>query len=194
MALKLKHDRLSYQANRDELSVKELKAEYTRFKRIAKDRFSRMGEFKNTARYKYYSEFFKEGVRGKSESQLRKMVYEAYTYVSNPANTVSELRKRQKSVINSINDMAGEDILNKQNVGSFYDFMNDKKAQAVLKGLDSSQKVELFRMKMKGVSTNSLLKDFSKYLDNAEAVNEYLDKHPKGKRSLSSYDLRRILK
>ena len=76
---------------------------------------------------------------------------------------------------------------------SFYAFMNDKQAQAVLAGLDSGQKLELFRMRAKGLSMNSILKDFSKLLDNADEVNEYLDEHSDRKRAASSYDLRKIL-
>lgn len=192
--LKLKYDRLSYQANRDELSIAEVKAEYTRFKRIAKDRFSRMTEFQNTERYQYYNALFKQGVRGKSESELRKMLYTAYTFVSNPANTLTAMKKHRQNVIDSLNASFGEDLLNKDNINQFYDFMNDRKMRVLANGLDSGQMVDLFRLKMKGVSTNSLMKDFADYLDHSSDIVKYLDEHPNRKRAVSSYDLRSILK
>lgn len=103
------------------------------------------------------------------------------------------MKEHRSSVMESVNQLAGENILNKSNMDSFYAFMNDKQAQAVLAGLDSGQKLELFRMRSKGLSMNSILKDFSKLLDNADEVNEYLDEHSDRKRAASSYDLRKIL-
>ena len=191
--LNLKYDRLSYQANRADIGIKNVKAEYTRFKRIAKDRMSRMGDFGGTESYRRAQDIFSEGVRGKSEAQLRKMLYEAYAWVSNPYHTASAMKEHRSSVMESVNQLAGENILNKENMDSFYAFMNDKQAQAVLAGLDSGQKLELFRMRSKGLSMNSILKDFSKLLDNADEVNEYLDEHSDRKRAASSYDLRKIL-
>lgn len=191
--MKVKYDRLSYLASRDELSIKEVKAEYNRFKRAAKDRLSRLGEFKETERYRYYSEFFKEGVRGKKERELRQMLNEAYNFITNPANTLRGMREHRKSVIESLNERAGEDFLNTENVNQFYSFMNDKQAKAILRGLDSDQKVSLAKMRLKGLSMKTILKDFDALLDNEDAVNEYLDTHSDRKRALSSYDLRSIL-
>lgn len=192
----LKYDNLSYFKDRKDLSTKEVKQEYRRLQSVARKRLSNLkeGGFGSTQTVKYYDKVLSQGVSGKTESQLRSMLYDAYNFVSNPNNTLRGFKRRQKETIEKINESMGEDFLNKENFKDFLELINDKAVKDL--GLDSDQIVVLASMKAKGLSRESIIKDFDTILQHQEEVIDWLKEHenPERKRKYSSYDLRGILK
>lgn len=192
---KLKYSRVSYLPNRQDLSVSQLKAEYQRLRVVGQKRLKTISrsEFVNTPTYRRGMQVVSRSVKGKSESELRKMLYDVYQFTSNQGNTIRGMRRKRREQIERVNEIAGEEILNNSNYFDFINFINDKNIEDIAKGLDSGQVMELWKMNQKGLSKKSIIKDASRLLQRSEDVNAFLDKRTLKSRKYSSYDLRKIL-
>ena len=195
---KLKYDRMSYFPDRSTLSLKEVKSEYRRLKTVAQRRLQRIGgtEFANTNTYKYNMKLFGKGkgsIKGLSERQIRKMLYQLQSFTSSDESTLTGLRKKRDNTIQRINDQYGEDIVNKQNYFEFIDFLNDKSMKSAYRGLDSGQVLELWEIRSKGLSLNTIRKDWSELLENKDEIVDYLESQKKKGKRISYQRVKGIL-
>lgn len=189
---KLNFGKLDYLPNRRDIGIGDVKAEYRRLKSIAQKRLKniRNSEFANSKTYQYYNQLFGKGhgsVRGKTEAQLRKMLYQVQQFVTSKRTSVSGMRSHMRSTIKQINEMYGDEILNKDNFNEYIEFINDKSLESVFNGVDSSQIVELWALRSQGLSMNSIRKDWEQLLNNQDEVFDYL-KSQKGKGKKISYN------
>lgn len=194
---KLNFGKLDYLPNRRDIGIGDVKAEYRRLKSIAQKRLKNIknSEFANSKTYQYYNQLFGKGkgsVRGKTEAQLRKMLYQVQQFVTSKRTSVSGMRSHMRSTIKQINEMYGDEILNKDNFNEYIEFINDKSLESVFNGVDSSQIVELWALRSQGLSMNSIRKDWEQLLNNQEEVFDYL-KSQKGKGKKISYNKLREL-
>lgn len=195
---KLNFDRLDYLPNRKAIGIGDVKVEYRRLKTIAQKRLKNIAksEFVDSRTYQYYNAMFgkgKGGIKGKSEAQIRKMLYEVQKFVSNKQTSVSGMRSHMRSTIKQINEMYGEEILNKDNFNDYIDFINDKSLQSVFNGIDSGQVIELWAMRVKGINKNMIRQQWNNLLENRDEVVEYLnERRVKGKR-IDYRQLRKLL-
>ena len=183
----LKYNRNDYLPTRTNLSVSQVKAEYRRLKVIAQRRLERIGrtEFKQTRTYGYNEAMFGKGkgsVRGKSEAELRKMLYDLSSFVTDPSKTLTGLRERRDLTIAKINSKYGAEIVTKDNYFEFLDFLNDKSMQPTFEGLDSGQELQLWEMRSKGLTNKAIRDNFADLMKNRENVLQALDKLPNRKR------------
>lgn len=183
----LKYNRNDYLPTRTNLSVSQVKAEYRRLKVIAQRRLERIGrtEFRQTRTYGYNEAMFGKGkgsVRGKSEAELRKMLYDLSSFVTDPSKTLTGLRERRDLTIAKINGKYGAEIVTKDNYFEFLDFLNDKSMQPTFEGLDSGQELQLWEMRSKGLTNKAIRDNFADLMKNRENVLQALDKLPNRKR------------
>ena len=183
----LKYNRNDYLPTRTNLSVSQVKAEYRRLKVIAQRRLERIGrtEFRQTKTYGYNEAMFGKGqgsVRGKSEAELRKMLYDLSSFVTDPSKTLTGLRERRDLTIAKINGKYGAEIVTKDNYFEFLDFLNDKSMQPTFEGLDSGQELQLWEMRSKGLTNKAIRDNFADLMKNRENVLQALDKLPNRKR------------
>lgn len=194
----LKYNRNDYLPTRTNLSVSQVKAEYRRLKVIAQRRLERIGrtEFRQTGTYGYNEAMFGKGkgsVRGKSEAELRKMLYDLSSFVTDPSKTLTGLRERRDLTIAKINSKYGADIVTKDNYFEFLDFLNDKSMQPTFEGLDSGQELQLWEMRSKGLTNKAIRDNFADLMKDRENVLKALDKLPNRKR-ISYSELEKNLK
>lgn len=183
----LKYNRNDYLPTRTNLSVSQVKAEYRRLKVIAQRRLERIGktEFRQTRTYGYNEAMFGKGkgsVRGKSEAELRKMLYDLSSFVTDPSKTLTGLRERRDLTIAKINGKYGAEIVTKDNYFEFLDFLNDRSMQPTFEGLDSGQELQLWEMRSKGLTNKAIRDNFADLMKNRENVLQALDKLPNRKR------------
>lgn len=183
----LKYSRNDYLPTRTSLSVSQVKAEYRRLKVIAQRRLQRIGktEFSQTKTYSYNEAMFGKGqgsVRGKSEAELRKMLYDLSSFVTDPSKTLTGLRERRDLTIAKINGTYGAEIVTKENYFEFLDFLNDKSLDSVFEGLDSGQELQLWEMRSKGLTTKAIREKFADLMKDREKVLNALNKLPNRKR------------
>lgn len=183
----LKYNRNDYLPTRTNLSVSQVKAEYRRLKVIAQRRLERIGktEFRQTRTYSYNESMFGKGkgsVRGKSETELRKMLYDLSSFVTDPSKTLTGLRDRRDQTIAKINGKYGAEIVTKENYFEFLNFLNDKSMEPTFEGLDSGQELQLWEMRSKGLTNKAIRDNFADLFDNREKVLKALDKLPNRKR------------
>lgn len=183
----LKYNRNDYLPTRTNLSVSQVKAEYRRLKVIAQRRLERIGrtEFRQTKIYGYNEAMFGKGqgsVRGKSETELRKMLYDLSSFVTDPSKTLTGLRERRDFTIAKINGKYGAEIVTKDNYFEFLDFLNDKSLESVFEGLDSGQELQLWEMRSKGLTNKAIRDKFADLMKDRENVLKALDKLPNRKR------------
>lgn len=189
---KLNFGKLDYLPNRRDIGIGDVKAEYRRLKSVAQKRLKNIknSEFADSKTYQYYNQLFGKGhgsVRGKTEEQLRKMLYQVQQFVTSKRTSVSGMRSHMRSTIKQINEMYGDEILNKDNFNEYIEFINDKSLESVFNGVDSSQIVELWALRSQGLSMNSIRKDWEQLLNNQDEVFDYL-KSQKGKGKKISYN------
>lgn len=183
----LKYNRNDYLPTRTNLSISQVKAEYRRLKVIAQRRLERIGktEFRQTRTYSYNEAMFGKGkgsVRGKSEAELRKMLYDLSSFVTDPSKTLTGLRERRDLTIAKINGKYGAEIVTKDNYFEFLDFLNDKSLESVFEGLDSGQELQLWEMRSKGLTNKAIRGNFADLMKDRENVLKALDKLPNRKR------------
>lgn len=183
----LKYNRNDYLPTRRNLSVSEVKAEYRRLKVIAQRRLERIGrtEFRQTKTYSYNVSMFGKGqgsVRGKSEAELRKMLYDLSSFVTDPSKTLTGLRERRDLTIAKINSKYGAEIVTKDNYFEFLNFLTDKSLESVFEGIDSGQELQLWEMRSKGLTTKAIRDKFADLMKDREKVLNALDKLPNRKR------------
>lgn len=195
---KLNFGRLDYLPDRKNIGIADVKVEYQRLKTIAQKRLKTMGksEFSKSKTYQYYNRLFGKGrgsVKGKTESQLRVMLYQVQQFVSSQRTTVSGMRSHMRSTIKQVNEQYGAEILNKDNFNEYVDFINDKSLESMFNGIDSGQIVELWALRSQGLSMNTIRKNWEELLNNQEEIFDYLQEQRKKGKKVSYNKLKKLL-
>lgn len=195
---KLNFGRLDYLPDRKNIGIGDVKVEYQRLKTIAQKRLKTMGksEFSNSKTYQYYNRLFGKGrgsVKGKTEAQLRVMLYQVQQFVSSQRTTVSGMRSHMRSTIKQVNEQYGAEILNKDNFNEYVDFINDKSLESMFNGIDSGQIVELWALRSQGLSMNTIRKNWEELLNNQEEIFDYLQEQRKKGKKVSYNKLKKLL-
>lgn len=179
------------------MALRDSKREYQRLKRNIQNRLKNISgtEFEHTRAYQYGVAMFtgiNASIRGKNKSQIESMINNAMRFL-NDNTSLTALRRKRDNTIKQMNERFGEDILNKDNYFQFIDFLNNKSIEDISRWLDSDQAIDLFKMKDKGLSMKTIVKNWSDLLDHTEEINDYLDKvRERGKR-VNSRKIREIL-
>ena len=195
---KLNFGRLDYLPDRKNIGIADVKVEYQRLKTIAQKRLKTMGksEFSNSKTYQYYNRLFGKGrgsVKGKTEAQLRVMLYQVQQFTSSQRTTVSGMRSHMRSTIKQVNEQYGAEILNKDNFNEYVDFINDKSLESMFNGIDSGQIVELWALRSQGLSMNTIRKNWEELLNNQEEIFDYLQEQRKKGKKVSYNKLKKLL-
>lgn len=177
---KLNFGRLDYLPNRRDIGIGDVKTEYRRLKSIAQKRLKNIknSEFANTKTYRYYNQLFGKGhgsIRGKTETELRIMLYRLQQFVSNPRNTVSGLRRNMRSTIKEVNDYFGEEILNKNNYDEYIEFINDKSMEAIFALIPSDQVINLWAFRSKGIPTSMIHDHWNTMLKKEREIHDFIN-------------------
>lgn len=195
---KLNFGRLDYLPDRKNIGIADVKVEYQRLKTIAQKRLKTMGksEFSNSKTYQYYNRLFGKGrgsVKGKTEAQLRVMLYQVQQFTSSQRTTVSGMRSHMRSTIKQVNEQYGEEILNKDNFNQYIEFINDKSMEAIYEQIGSDQQLTLWAFRSKGVPMNVIRNQWSELLDNEESVMQYINERRKTGKKINNKQLQKLL-
>lgn len=156
------------QNSKSVFSLSEAKKEYSKLRSIARKRLERLGasEFAGSSTYKNWQEGFETVSELKSETKLRKALYDVARYLNLKTGSVSGAREARKKFVDTMNEM-GYDWINERNANEFGEFMREVKKHEDYKGRDSEQLVELFKTaKDKRIDTQSLAQHYEKWFDN----------------------------
>ena len=195
---KLNFGRLDYLPDRKNIGIGDVKVEYQRLKTIAQKRLKTMGksEFSNSKTYQYYNRLFGKGrgsVKGKTEAQLRVMLYQVQQFVSSQRTTVSGMRSHMRSTIKQVNEQYGEEILNKDNFNQYIEFINDKSMEAIYEQIGSDQQLTLWAFRSKGVPMKVIREQWSELLDNEESVKQYINERRQKGKKINNRQLKKLL-
>lgn len=192
----------------EEHTDEEIRAEYKRMRENLRRnvrRIVRSGEFDDVEIIKELDRF--EPVSDLSDRSTDDMAFklaELESIMSSNRSTLTGLRRERREAIETLRD-EGYTGINKSNYLDFYKFLEstrsltttilqysyDKYGRAV--GADRNKRKELFNTAVKkGISVNSLIRDFRFYVDHADELKELPDRDP-GRRKLGSKSIRRML-
>lgn len=173
----LKYERDNYNPAylRNNLSIKEIKAEYSRLRGIANKRL------KSIARYNAESEIYKRykdrfiKMSDLDERQLTYKLTEVADFLSKRLSSVREIKRFENETINALHE-DGYTFINKSNIHAFFRFMDATRTAARNSRYDSDRVVELFEKSERlGVDPNILSQDFEFYMENFESLTEIDD-------------------
>ena len=162
----------AYLLNSGRVSDKEMRAEYSRLRSIARKRLERFQGtmWQDTQVYRKYKDAFPQ-VKGITSN--REMAYRlsaVYQFLNLRAGSVSALNKRMQKVISTLHKN-GYTFVNKGNFRQFTDFMDEYRAQKLDKLYDSKDVADVFshaeRLK---VDPMKLYEDFMFWMDNRKIL------------------------
>lgn len=173
----LRYERDSYNPAylRNNLTIKELKAEYSRLRRIANKRLKAIGRYNAESEIynRYKGRFVK--ISDMDERQIPYKLTEVADFLSRRLSSVTEIKRFEKETIQSLHE-DGYTFINKSNIHSFFKFMDATRTAARNSRYDSDRVVALFEMSERlGVDPDTLSQDFEYYMENFETLAEIDD-------------------
>ena len=186
-------------------SEEELTEEYNRMRRNLNrniNRIEKSGEFEDAQVISAREDFAPASRYSKQELAMK--LSELENVLSANTSTLTGLREQRAKVIDTLKDR-GYDSVNKANFRDFVKFMESTRTLAlsllryrytragVPTGEDRNVRLELFSAaQSKGISINSITKDFKFYLNHLDEIKKLPDR-PKG-RKLGIKSIKKMLK
>lgn len=186
-------------------SEDELIDEYNRMRRNLNrnvNRIEKSGEFEDAQVIRSREDFAPASRYSKQELAMK--LSELENVLSANTSTLTGLREQRASVIDTLKDRGYENI-NKSNFSDYVKFMESTRSLAlsilryrytsagVPTGEDRNTRLELFNAaQAKGITTNSLIKDFRFYVEHLDEIKALPDR-PKG-RKLGIKSIKKMLK
>jgi len=169
--------------------ISQLRAEYSRMRdnlRRNVGRIEKSGEFPTAQVLKEYENFAPAGKY--DHLQLAMKLSELESVLSANTSTLTGLKEQRKEVISTLQDRGFTNI-NKSNFTDYIKFMDSTRvlALSVMRysynrygqavGADRNKRLELFNLgQAKGITTNSLIKDFRFYMKHIDEIEKLPDR------------------
>lgn len=159
------------------LTVKEMRKQYTYFRDIAMKRLKRLGEseFADSQPYLKNIKQFKSLSQIETESELITRLYTVQKFLRSKGSTISGQKEIRKKAVEAAQEK-GLDFINESNIADFGQYMDYLRAKYKGKQFDSERAVRLFvAATKKGIDPMEVAKDFEYWKNNIS----YLEKMPK---------------
>lgn len=201
-------DEYSYYALTKYHTPAEVKAEYTRMRRILLDRVRRIehsGEFPDSVIAQRVPDYLPPSRL--NEAQMAQSLSDLYNELRRQRSSLTGLKEERTKIIETLQDRGYQNI-NKSNFRDFTRFMEATRSIAVsilrykyvrineqtsvATGEDRNKRLELFNMaQRKNISINSLIRDFRFYVEHIDELDKLPDRTTG--RKLGSVSVRRRL-
>lgn len=158
-------------ANLREKPMKEVRAEYSRLRSIARKRLNRLAnsEFSGSQAYRMNRNLYVPLKDIKDSRTLYSKLTMLSRFIVSEQSTVTGQSRIRDKTISTLHER-GYTMVNKFNFLDFVDFMEDFRARKLNKLYDSSQALELFDLaESKGYDSLELTKDFDAFMKNKAA-------------------------
>lgn len=146
------------------LSLAEMRAEYSRLRKIANRRIAALGrsEFADTDAYKKNVGKYTT-IATLDETELRYKLYDLSKFVTARSGSVTGQRRIREQVIETFRNM-GVEFINKHNYKRFTDFMEASRTAKFSKIVSSDRIKELFGVLSRHkIDSGKVLEDFKKW-------------------------------
>lgn len=163
-----------YALNNAGWTEKELRAEYSRLRSIARKRLERFKgtEWESTQSYQKNAGKYKALADIRSTAELKGLLSDVAYFVDASTGSVSGLKQQRAKAIETFNDR-GYDFVNKANFKDFTDWLEDMRDHKLAKIYDSSQLAEVYAVtREKGFTTQEVLQDFDFWYKNRKRLQE----------------------
>ena len=154
-----------YEPTRQEFSLKDARAEYSRLRKIAEKRLKRMAESPYGAGniYRKYKDAFAPLPRNATEERVRKKLYEVASFTEKKQGSISGIREVEQKQIATLQER-GYDWIDKSNIQTFNDYMARVMKFTAGQRLDSDRVVEMVHdMIEEDVDPSEIEEDFWDY-------------------------------
>lgn len=183
-----------------DFTEEQLRAEYRRMRRALQQRVRRVaasGEFPDNSAARTLSRFDAPSTL-ETKWQIAMKLSDIESVLSRGATTLTGLRQMREETIETLRDR-GYTNINRENIGDFTHFMEstrslalsimryryDRSGRAV--GADRNKRLELFSIaQRKGVTTNSLIRDFRYYVNHMDELQQLPDRESGRKLGIKS--------
>lgn len=169
-------------ANLREKPMKEVRAEYSRLRSIARKRLNRLAnsEFSGSQAYRMNRNLYVPLKDIKDGRTLYSKLTMLSRFIVAQQSTVTGQREIRDEIIAKLHKN-NYTMVNESNFLDFLDFMEDFRARKLNKLYDSSRALELFDVaETKNYDPLEVLKDFKKFMKN-KSYFKRIKKNPKGK-------------
>lgn len=168
----LKYERDNYNPSylRNNLTIKEIRAEYSRLRGIANKRLKSIGRYNPESQiYKRYADKFVK-LSTLNDRQIPYKLTELADFLSSRLSSVTAIKRYENETIKSLHE-DGYTFINKSNLHDFLKFMDDTRTAARNSRYDSDRVVALFEMSERlGVNPEILKQDFTYYMENLDEL------------------------
>lgn len=153
------------------LTEKQMRAEYSRLRSIARKRLERMGksEFNDTKTFTKNNGQFVP-VKELTTDELMHKLSDVARFIQSKRSTVKGLKEERKKTIETLHDN-GYLFVNKSNFKAFTDFMDDTRIEAQNKNYDSARIAEIFKTaEQKNIPPDEISKNFDEWYNKRELM------------------------
>lgn len=173
----------------------DLRAEYTRLRRVAQKRLQKLAD-SEWADGEFYDEFavgFKRLSRIGSERELRAALSDVARFISSPRSTLTGNEQIARKYINTMHER-GYDFVTRENYHDVVEFFEDWRQGKLDVIYDSGSVAEVYELskELKVKNAEDVRKNLEFWLEHREEIRQY--EPPKGRRTTSSAAIRRSLK
>lgn len=162
------------------LTLAQVRSEYSRLSRIARQRLSRFrGRDKELDVYKNNVGEFPPLSELQTNEELLRRLSRVARFLSSERSSISGVRKWERENIETLHEH-GYDFVNRSNFREFADFMEAARNDLTERQYDSERIAELFgELQRKRVDTDTIRDDFAYWLDHEKELSE-IKRQPKG--------------
>lgn len=162
------------------LTLAQVRSEYSRLSRIARQRLSRFrGKDKELDIYKNNVGEFPPLSELQTNEELLRRLSRVARFLSSERSSISGVRKWERENIETL-DEHGYDFVNRSNFREFADFMEAARNDLTVHQYDSERVAELFgELQRKRVDTDTIRDDFVYWLDHEKELSK-IKRQPKG--------------
>mgnify|MGYP001851630014 CR=1 FL=1 len=156
------------------LSPSEVRSEYRRLSRIARQRLGALERagYGYTGTYKNAAGQFPAISKLDSQKDVERHLSRVARFLSGKLSSVTALRRYERESIETLHER-GYDFVNRSNFRQFAEYMDSLKELAKERQYGSVRIAELFgEAKRKGISPDKLKEDFDYWYENAEKLKE----------------------
>lgn len=162
------------------LTHSQVRSEYSRLSRIARQRLSRFrGRDKELDIYKNNVGEFPPLSELQTNEEILRRLSRVARFLSSERSSISGVRKWERENIETLHEH-GYDFVNRSNFREFADFMEAARNDLTERQYDSERVAELFgELQRKRVDTDTIRDDFAYWLDHEKELSE-IKRQPKG--------------
>lgn len=171
------------------LTLKEMRSEYSRLRKIANKRLSALGrsKFSNTQAYLLNVGKYVTLDKIKTERDLMYRLHDLAKFVTAKSGSVTGQYEIRRNALESLRER-GIDFVNEKNFELFGQFMEEARIRGYAKIYGSERVSELFGIAYKkGMNPEELFKDFGFWMQNRQNLEETPKIKNENKRNSSEY-------